>query len=304
MKALLQEGFAHGLRPHPDGGYHLDAFTVAPEWASSVSEADLEQYAEIDDIVAPMMPSDLAPIPTEDRPGRDFGYWVDDYLAAGEQWAAYRFLIGATPTSPVMQIGGRGVGIIRWIRATGCIGILLSPFESELAYARKLAREADCASSLLTVRAAAERLPFAPGSIPVIFAPGVLHHTDVGRCLHEVSRVLAPGGRFASWDIWDSPLYRAGIKVMGKREAIQCRPIDSTRLSDIPGDLRATLVYGGCFSRYVVGFLARVKVLLPIASAVSLGRIDLWLCRIPWVRRVSASLVSIHAVSVPEERIA
>lgn len=40
-------------------------------------------------------------------------------------------------------------------------------------------------------------LPFAPGSIDVIFSEGVLHHTDSTRdALHRLARLLSPGGRF------------------------------------------------------------------------------------------------------------
>jgi arsenite methyltransferase len=40
-------------------------------------------------------------------------------------------------------------------------------------------------------------LPFAPGSIDVIFSEGVLHHTDSTRdAIHRLAQLLSPGGRF------------------------------------------------------------------------------------------------------------
>ena len=40
-------------------------------------------------------------------------------------------------------------------------------------------------------------LPFAPGSVDVIFSEGVLHHTDSTRdALHRLAHLLSPGGRF------------------------------------------------------------------------------------------------------------
>ncbi len=52
-----------------------------------------------------------------------------------------------------------------------------------------------------TVRAdCGGRLPFPDESFDLVYAANLLHHVDVGRTAAEASRILKPGGLFASWD--------------------------------------------------------------------------------------------------------
>jgi SAM-dependent methyltransferase len=60
------------------------------------------------------------------------------------------------------------------------------------------AREVDAASCIGTVQGDATRLPFADGSFDRVIAAEVLEHIpDDGAALHELARVLRPGGTIA-----------------------------------------------------------------------------------------------------------
>jgi SAM-dependent methyltransferase len=59
------------------------------------------------------------------------------------------------------------------------------------------ATQAGCAERVRLVVAAAEALPFAPGSVPAIYTKSVLIHTELEQAAREIARTLAPGGRAA-----------------------------------------------------------------------------------------------------------
>jgi 2-polyprenyl-3-methyl-5-hydroxy-6-metoxy-1,4-benzoquinol methylase len=61
----------------------------------------------------------------------------------------------------------------------------------------------NCAPSVLTVQAEAERLPFAPRSFDLVMAIGVLHHLpDTQRALRSIARYAAPGGHVHVYLYW------------------------------------------------------------------------------------------------------
>ncbi len=76
----------------------------------------------------------------------------------------------------------------------------------------------------LTCQAAsAEDLSVFPAaSFDVVYGANVLHHVDMGKCLKEVDRVLAPGGAAA---FWDPVAYNPLINVY-RRMATTVRTVD------------------------------------------------------------------------------
>jgi hypothetical protein len=92
----------------------------------------------------------------------------------------------------------------------------------------------------------------------LVYSPASIHHTVSERSFPEIARVLASNGRFASVDVYRSPLYDAGIKMFGKREAnVWCKPLDRDRLapsSVLPG---VELTFHGSLFRYPLAIATR-----------------------------------------------
>jgi ubiquinone/menaquinone biosynthesis C-methylase UbiE len=55
-------------------------------------------------------------------------------------------------------------------------------------------------TSLQTVVANAEKLPFDDNTFDIVYAGNILHHVNLPKALAEIQRVLKPGGVFVSWD--------------------------------------------------------------------------------------------------------
>jgi ubiquinone/menaquinone biosynthesis C-methylase UbiE len=71
------------------------------------------------------------------------------------------------------------------------------------------------------VQGDAEDLPFAEGSFDLVYSHGVLHHTpDTPRTIHEVFRVLTPGGRAVIMLYYrDSFNYQVNLRVVRRLRA-------------------------------------------------------------------------------------
>jgi len=93
----------------------------------------------------------------------------------------------------VLDVGcGQGIDLVEFARAGARVtGVDLTPRHVELAdrHVRSLGLTAT------VVQGDAERLPFADASFDLVSSNGVLHHTpDMPAALHEILRVLRPGG--------------------------------------------------------------------------------------------------------------
>lgn len=93
----------------------------------------------------------------------------------------------------VIEVGcGMGSDLARFARA-GAVAIGLDLAPRHLRISRQRLEHEQVASRL--VRADAETLPFADGSIDVVYSFGVLHHTpEIESAIDEIWRVLRPGG--------------------------------------------------------------------------------------------------------------
>jgi len=78
----------------------------------------------------------------------------------------------------------------------------------------------------------AEDLPFADGSFDVVYSNGVIHHTpDTARVVHEINRVLRPGGKAIIMVYAENSLHywRNLVSVLGLRQNM----LDSFSVSEI-----------------------------------------------------------------------
>lgn len=71
------------------------------------------------------------------------------------------------------------------------------------------------------------RIDVQDGSFDVVYAANVFHHVPMGPCLHEICRVLKPGGRLVSWD----PLRHNPIINIYRAMASAVRTVDEMPLS-------------------------------------------------------------------------
>jgi len=264
-----------------------------------LSDEDCEHYTtHMSSLPAPSAFPNPVAFPESRDDERGLQYWVTDPLGAAEQLRAFRYLSAASDGDhPIVQIGGHGSSLVRWVRATDRRGYLVSPFVSELDWCALTARVAGVADRVVLVQSSAERLPFEDRSIGLAFMPGVLHHTDAQLALGEVRRVLAPGGRFASWDIYDSPAYRLGIRLFGKQEPVACVPLSAERLgTQHDSTCRTEIELSGAGPRYVFALGSRLG-LRPSRNLMFRAEpIDRFIARSP-IGPATASMVSIRIES-------
>lgn len=132
----------------------------------------------------------------------------------------------------VLEIGvGAGVDFLNWIRhGAEATGVDLTPAGVELTR-RRLAAAGVPGRTYRLVVADAEGLQFEKDSFDIVYSYGVLHHTpDTERAIHEVYRVLAPGGEFrgmvyhvpsiVGWMLWTRYCLLRGRFWKSPRQAI------------------------------------------------------------------------------------
>lgn len=195
-----------------------------------------------------------------------------------------------------LQVGGRGVEAVALALGGATNVTVISPMIEELRYGRQLADSLDLSDQMRFGCAIAEELPIADGSIDRILCRHSLHHTLVGRAIGEAERVLAPGGRFASIDVWRAPLYDAGIRMFGKMTpGVNCRPLDQHRLDEI--DLSTMVLeessHGALF-RYPLAMVQRKGRMLPGPLSERLASTEDALARRSKLLAKQRSLVGLH----------
>ena len=199
--------------------------------------------------------------------------WVDATYDGPAQRDAYRYLAPVAGKT-VLQLGGAGTAAVKFLLAGAAEATLVSPMPGELIFAQYQGQAYGVADRLKLVVGVAEELPFADGSIDVIFSGGSVHHMETSIALPECARVLRSGGRFAANDPWRAPLYALGTRLFGKRERdVFCRPLTAARVSPLFDAFDAArVVHHGTFTRYAMialgklGFVPSKRVLRAVAE--------------------------------------
>jgi SAM-dependent methyltransferase len=223
------------------------------------------------------------------------GVWLSGTDEIGAQRRAINHL-APVKGARALQIGGIGSHVLAMVAAGAKVGMLVSPVPAEVQWFRAVADEAGLADRVAFACALAEELPLGDASVDRVYSPSSIHHTDTSRSFPEIARVLAPGGRFASVDVYRSPLYGVGIRLFGKRErGVACKPLDGERLrpsSALPG---AELTFHGSLFRYPLAVVARRGRRPSLRTSVRLAAAeDAIARRMPGVSRLS-SLVCVTA---------
>ena len=117
-----------------------------------------------------------------------------------------------------LEIGCGGGLICRELARRGAVVTGIDPSEKALSSARDYVQKASLGQSVWFERGLAESLPYADGSFSAIVCLDVLEHVnDLAATLHEIARVLAPGGIFIFDTINRTLLSRLALIWIGER---------------------------------------------------------------------------------------
>jgi SAM-dependent methyltransferase len=202
--------------------------------------------------------------------------WVDSPYDAAAQLDAYHHL-GITTGQRVAQLGGKGVHAVNSLLAGASEAWLITPMRNEVLFGYELARRTGVSDRFQAVIAVAEELPFQDEVFDAIYSGGCLHHMVTDLAGPEIRRVLAPGGRFAAVEPWQTTMHRVGTRLIGKREAnAYCRPLDEQRVApmrDAFGGVR--LEHHGPLLRYLALGLSKItRRQLSARAGIRMTRID------------------------------
>lgn len=104
---------------------------------------------------------------------------------------------GALKALRVLEVGCGGGLICEDLARRGAIMVGVDPSEEALRAAREHADQGGLAQRITYEQGYAEALPYASGSFQLIVCLDVLEHVkSLGQTIHEIARVLAPGGIF------------------------------------------------------------------------------------------------------------
>lgn len=267
----------------------------AEMWPYSQLNAPEAVGSVVDESVAHL--ARLSSLPTQERDAfpDPWDRWVGNDTESTALEAALRHLVPLAGTR-LLQVGGDGLQALTLLAAGAGDAVVVSPVLNELLLCRRVAELAGLGDRLVTVMGIGEELPLAADAVDRAFSPFCVHHMHTDLAFPELNRVLRSGGRFASLDIYDAPLYRLGIRLFGKKEAgVNCRPLDRARLSHAAAFADVRFGWFGTSVRYVTAVLAR-RQSLPAPERLRSWTLaeDRWAARLPVLRR-QASVVAVLA---------
>jgi len=191
--------------------------------------------------------------------------WVSSVYTCLCEWDAYSHL-SPVRGKKILEAGGTGLAAIQFMLAGAREAWLLTPVASEADYATEVARLAGVKVNCRV--GVAEEMPFAPNTFDAVYTGGCLHHFKIPTALAEISRVLVAGGRFSAVEPWQAPFYCTGIKLFGKMEPVNCKPLNAKRMIGVgEGFSNFRVVHHGTLTRYPA--LALFKLGIPISLGVS-----------------------------------
>lgn len=155
--------------------------------------------------------------------------WLDAKGCLLAQESAYKYLTPLSDTR-ILQIGGHGSHLIKFLLAGAREAWLVSPMIVELRRAMLLSRRFGFEERFFAVQGIAEELPTQDDFFDRIYSGGCLHHTVMEMTGPEVHRVLKPDGKASFVDpimtvpyrMFVKPFYSRGI---GRVDNAECSPI-------------------------------------------------------------------------------
>lgn len=205
------------------------------------------------------------------RPRRAY---IDAPYETTAQWRAFEHLAPLTGKS-FLQIGGRGTTAVKLLFAGLREAWLVTPMLGEARYARELARRHGVEDRLRCVVGLGEELPFVEASFDLAFTVGSLHHMVTDLAFAEFARTLRRGGRFAAIEPWRAPGHAVGTRLLGKREAVQCRPLDEDRVASLAHHFGwSAVTHHGVLTRYPLLALNKLGVWLGMNAVWGISRVD------------------------------
>jgi uncharacterized protein YbaR (Trm112 family) len=292
-------------RVPPDSQRYAEAYEemsyynpVAGEWAThlgSASQNGGKRRAASDDPVEEgrrlaRMATELASAGTRTFPDPP-ELWLHLRFESAALRDAYAHLSPLTGQR-LLQIGGLGLDGVKFLLAGAREVWLASPMLGELSFAQTLAALCGVEDRLRPVLAVGEELPFATGSFDSVYAGGSLHHMVTSLALPEFRRVLRAGGRFASVEPWRGPGYGLGTRLLGKREAVGCKPLTPSRLRPLFDTFEAAAaIHHGALTRYPLVALSKFGIKTPMSTVRSLTEVDdLLSSAVPRLRATGSSV--------------
>lgn len=160
--------------------------------------------------------------------------WLDAKGCVLAQEHAYRYL-NPIQSSRVLQIGGHGSHLIKFLMASADEAWLLSPMLGELKRAKLLAQKFGVENRLVAIQGIAEEVPIQEDFFDRIYSGGCLHHTQIEMVGPEIKRILKPGGKASFVDpimtlpykMFVRPFYSRGI---GRVDEAHCTPISPHKM--------------------------------------------------------------------------
>jgi SAM-dependent methyltransferase len=225
--------------------------------------------------------------------------WLNATYEPVAQELAYGYL-APVREKVVLQVGGTGLHAITLLLAGASHAFLLTPMLEEARFGAMLAAECGVASRFAAVVGVAEEQPFTDATVDRIHSGGCMHHTVTDVAFAEIHRVLAPGGRFSAVDPWKAPLHAIGTKVLGKRDAVYCRPMNPERVRGLSSFAEMAATRHGALTRYPLLALHKAGIAVSLETARRLMRWDDRVAaRLPRLRR-HGSCVAIMASRAQE----
>jgi len=187
--------------------------------------------------------------------------WLDATYDGASQADAYGF-ISPMKGMVALQLGGAGIHAVKFLLAGASESWLLTPMLGEAMFARELAAAFGVENKFRAIVGIAEEIPLRDSHFDRVYSGGCIHHTITERAFPEIRRVLKPHGKFAAIEPWRAPMYRAGIKLFGKRErGVNCRPMEMGRARELFRIFDNAMVsHHGTFTRYPLIALGKLGV--------------------------------------------
>jgi len=164
--------------------------------------------------------------------------WIDSSTSADTQFKAYEHL-RPLGNKIFLQFGGSGTHAVKALIAGAKEAYLLSPSQMEIKFGQMLAEELGLSDRFIGVRGIGEEIPLPSGLVDRVYGGGCLHHTDVGKSIPEVYRILKEGGKASFVDPRSNWLYEfimkmtRGRRFLGVEDETLDSPIDLVKVCNV-----------------------------------------------------------------------